>query len=168
MGDLILRAAKATDGPAITAIQAEGLAVGHASFRETAITWDAFAEDYPISVVAERNGATLGWSALSPLSDRCVYAGLGEVSTYVSANAAGQGVGRGLLDHLIQSSEAAGYWTLVAQIFPENTASLALHRACGFHEVGRRRGLGRMGYGPLSGVWRDVLMLERRSTAVGV
>lgn len=156
------------DGPAITAIQAEGLAGGHASFRQDPITGAEFAESYPLAVIAERDGEVLGWSALAAQSDRCVYAGLGEVSTYVAQAAMGQGAGRALLSALISKSEAAGYWTLTAQIFPENAASLALHRALGFKTIGTRERLGRMGYGPLADAWRDVVMLERRSTVVGV
>ena len=96
------------------------------------------------------------------MSGRCVYTGVGDLSVYVAATARGRGVGRALLEALIDASERAGIWTLQAGIFPENAASLKLHRGCGFREVGRRERIGK-----LKGVWRDVLLLERRSAAVG-
>jgi L-amino acid N-acyltransferase YncA len=96
------------------------------------------------------------------VSSRCCYEGVGEVSVYVAEEARGAGLGRVLLDELVRRSEQAGYWTLNAGVFPENEASLRLHRGCGFREVGKRERLGR-----LHGVWRDVVLLERRSTLVG-
>jgi phosphinothricin acetyltransferase len=105
----------------------------------------------------------IGWAALSSVSGRCVYAGVAEVSVYVAASARGGGVGKALLRALVEVSEGEGIWTLQAGIFPENEASIALHRACGFREVGRRERLGQM-----NGVWRDVALMERRSKVVGV
>ena len=104
----------------------------------------------------------LGWAALSPVSSRRVYAGVAEVSVYVAASARGIGAGRSLLVALIDEAERNGIWTLQAGIFPENTASIALHKSCGFREVGRRERLGK-----LRGVWRDVILMERRSRAIG-
>ena len=104
----------------------------------------------------------IGWAALSAVSKRGVYAGVAEVSVYVSTAARGRGVGRRLLEELVRSSEANGLWTLQAGIFPENQASLAVHRQCGFREVGRRERIG-----ALHGQWRDVLLLERRSRIAG-
>jgi phosphinothricin acetyltransferase len=104
----------------------------------------------------------LGWAALSPVSGRLVYAGVAEVSVYVAATARGRGVGRALLQALVQESEANGIWTLQAGIFPENSASIALHRSCGFREVGVRRQIGKLG-----DTWRDVALMERRSSTVG-
>ncbi|MEW5900096.1 MAG: N-acetyltransferase family protein, partial [Acidobacteriota bacterium] len=106
--------------------------------------------------------AILGWAALSPVSGRCVYAGVAKVSVYVGAGARGKGVGRALLSRLIEESEKNDIWTLQAGIFPENAASLALHERCGFRVVGRREKLGK-----LKGIWRDVILLERRSVKVG-
>jgi len=114
-------------------------------------------------LVARVDGRVVGWAALSPVSSRCVYAGVAEVSVYVSAAARGWGVGKALLRALIAESERADIWTLQAGIFPENAASLALHRACEFREVGRRERLGQM-----NGVWRDVVLMEYRSKVVGV
>ena len=105
--------------------------------------------------MAECEGSVVGWAALSPASARHCYRGIGEVSVYVAADARGGGLGRALL-------EEAGYWTLSAGVFPENEPSLRLHKACGFREVGVRERLGEVG-----GVWRDVVLLERRSTLVG-
>jgi len=105
----------------------------------------------------------LGWAALSPVSGRCVYAGVAEVSVYVASAARGKGMGKALLHELVAASERAGMWTLQGGIFPENAASIALHEACGFRRVGVRERLGK-----LRGVWRDVVLMERRSEIVGV
>lgn len=164
---MILRAPRPRDGQEIAAIHAEGLATGHASFRSEPMGWDGFDAGFDLGLVAEIDGAVVGWAGLATTSRREVYAGVGEVSTYVSARMAGRGVGRALLGRLVRDSEAAGFWTLVAQIFPENEASLALHRRCGFRHVGLRRRLGRMAHGPRAGQWRDVVMLERRSAVAG-
>ena len=105
----------------------------------------------------------LGWAALSPSSTRPVYRGVGEVSIYVDPQGARRGVGRALLERLIEASERAGMWTLRAGIFPENAASIALHEACGFRRVGVSERIGQMP----DGRWRDVLLFERRSAVVG-
>jgi len=105
----------------------------------------------------------LGWAALSPVSGRCVYAGVAEVSVYVASAARGKGVGKALLRELVAASERVGIWTLQGGIFHENVASIALHAACGFRKVGIRERLGK-----LRGVWRDVVLMERRSGVVGV
>jgi len=102
----------------------------------------------------------LGWAALSPVSGRRVYAGVAEVSVYVTGAARGKGVGKALLNALVAQSEENGIWTLQAAIFPENRASIALHKTSGFREVGLREKIGQLG-----GAWRDVVLLERRSRA---
>ncbi|WP_344225076.1 GNAT family N-acetyltransferase [Paractinoplanes ferrugineus] len=112
-------------------------------------------------VALDQDGAVLGWIACGPVSDRCVYAGVVEHSVYVHLDARGRGVGRTLLDALIASTEAAGIWTIQSGIFPENTASLALHATCGFRTVGTRRRVGRH-----HGAWRDVVLIERRSPTI--
>jgi phosphinothricin acetyltransferase len=160
---VIVRELRAEDWPAIRSIYEDGIRGGDATFETEAPSWEDWdAAHPPLRLVAERDGAVVGWAALSPESSRCCYRGVGEVSVYVGESARGAGVGRALLEHLIAQSEAAGYWTLTAGIFPENEASLRLHRACGFREVGVRERLGELG-----GVWRDVVWLERRSTLVG-
>ena len=151
--------------PQVAAIYQEGIATGQATF-ETAVPsfehWDR--NHLPIArFIADQGGTIVGWAALSPVSQRQVYAGVAEVSVYVAAASRGAGVGRQLLEALIDESERNGIWTLQAGIFPENAASIALHLTCGFREVGRRERIGKM-----NGVWRDTLLLERRSQTVGL
>lgn len=153
--------------PAVQAIYSEGLATGNATFATEAPTWAEWdASHLPtcrlVAVPAEAPEQVLGWAALSPVSSRCVYGGVAEVSVYVAAAARGQGVGRALLAALVAESERQGLWTLQAGIFPENTASVRLHEAAGFRQVGRRERIGQ-----LHGQWRDTLLLERRSNTVG-
>lgn len=133
---------------------------GEATFEAEVPGWEHWDSSHLIEhrLVALRDGEVAGWAALSPISDRCVYGGVAEVSVYVTAGARGQGVGRALLEALVASSEAGGIWTLQAGIFPENEASVRLHERAGFRVVGRRERLGR-----LRGAWRDILLLERRS-----
>ena len=166
----IVRPPAAADGGAITAIHAEGLAWGHASFRASPYDGAEWQAEYGrgCALVAEVDGTVAGWAGVVPTSDRCVYAGIGEVSVYVGDAWRGHGIGDALLEALIAASEAAGYWTLVAQIFPENASSLALHGRAGFRTVGVRERLGRMSYGPCADTWRDVVLLERRSARVGL
>lgn len=152
--------------PEAKAIYLAGIATGHATFATSAPEWEAWNNDHlPHSrlVAVDETGRVLGWAALSPVSGRCVYGGVGEVSVYVAAEAQARGVGRALLAQLIAESEQHGMWTLQAGIFPENTASLKLHEAHGFRVVGRRERIGQ-----LHGHWRDTVLLERRSSAVGV
>jgi L-amino acid N-acyltransferase YncA len=160
---MTVRDLRPDDWQAVRAIYEDGIRSGDATFETEAPSWETWdAAHVKPRLVAERDGAVVGWAALSPVSDRCCYEGVGEVSVYVADAARGAGVGRALLERLVALSEDAGYWTLSAGVFPENEASLRLHEACGFREVGVRERLGRLG-----GVWRDVLLLERRSTLVG-
>jgi L-amino acid N-acyltransferase YncA len=147
---------------AVRAIYAEGIATGQATFQTGVPEWDAWHTGHlPRPRLVAVSGAEVrGWAALSPVSARPVYAGVAEVSVYVAAAARGGGVGSLLMEALVTRSEEAGIWTLQAGIFPENSASVALHRKHGFRVVGRRERLGR-----LHGAWRDVLLLERRSPA---
>jgi L-amino acid N-acyltransferase YncA len=154
------------DWPAVCAIYEAGIATGHATFQTETPRWDAWDRGHlPTCRLVARDdaGEVLGWAALSPVSARPVYAGVAEVSVYVGADARGKGLGRLLLVALIAASEADGRWTLQAGIFPENVPSLRLHESCGFRVVGRRKRIGQH-----YGRWRDVLLLERRSRAVGV
>jgi L-amino acid N-acyltransferase YncA len=123
--------------------------------------WDA-SHLHGCRLVARSGKIIKGWAALSPVSSRCVYAGVAETSVYVGDKYRREGVGRALLEALVSASEKAGIWTLQAGVFPENGASLKLHERCGFRTVGRRERIGRM-----NGVWRDTLLLERRSEIVG-
>ena len=152
--------------PEVSAIYAEGIVTGHATFESEPPDWDHFAACHlPDQChVAVEDGRVLGWVGASAASDRCVYAGVAEHSVYVAEHARGQGIGLKLLEALIHSTEAAGIWTIQSGIFPENHASLRLHERAGFRVVGTRQRIGRMSYGPLAGIWRDVIMIERRST----
>jgi L-amino acid N-acyltransferase YncA len=156
------------DWQAVRAIYLEGIATGNATFETDAPDWEKWDRDHrqDCRFVARKDGRpfgrVVGWAALSPVSGRCVYAGVAEVSVYIAEAARGQGVGKALLQALVEDSESHGIWTLQAGIFPENTASLALHKSCGFREVGRRERIGQM-----DGVWRDVIFMERRSQVVG-
>lgn len=170
LNQLTVRVPEPTDSEAISRIDAEGLATGHASFRDKPHDWDSFSSsflaDHGLALVAVDNNVIAGWAGVSPTSTRHVYRGVGEVSIYVSADRKGRGIGRQLLEALIQTAEQTEYWTLVAQIFPENEVSMKLHAACGFQTLGTRKKLGQMSYGPHEGKWRDVIMLERRSKIV--
>jgi phosphinothricin acetyltransferase len=150
--------------PEVQAIYRQGIATGQATFESDAPEWEAWDRQHLRAprLVALGPEGIVGWAALSPVSSRCVYGGVAEVSVYVAAAARGRGVGRALLQALVAASEEVGLWTLQAGIFPENTASIALHRACGFRIVGVRERLGQMG-----GIWRDVALMERRSAIVG-
>jgi phosphinothricin acetyltransferase len=146
-------------------IYAEGIATGNSTFETGVPTYDQWSSRHlpGFSLVACDRDTVLGWCSLSPYSARHVYAGVAEASVYVGQNYRGRGVGTGLLGSLIELSESRGIWTLQAGIFPENIASVALCKALGFREVGVRRHLGQ-----LNGVWRDVLLLERRSARAGI
>ncbi|MBW3535654.1 MAG: GNAT family N-acetyltransferase [Gemmatimonadetes bacterium] len=154
-----------SDADRVLAIYALGIETGDATFQTEAPSWDAWDAAHLAAprLVAEDGEDVLGWAALSPISSRPVYAGVAEVSVYVAPEARGRGVGGLLLAALVEGSEKVGLWTLQAGIFPENRASVRLHEAAGFRRVGRRERLGRR-----DGRWRDVLLLERRSDAVGV
>ncbi len=145
---------------AVRAIYLEGIATRNATFETSAPEWEKWDSSHRADcrLVARQGSGILGWAALSPVSGRCVYAGVAEVSIYITAAARGQGVGRALLTQLVNESEAAGLWTLQAGILRENAASRALHAACGFRELGYRERVGQ-----LDGVWRDVILMERRS-----
>lgn len=166
----VIREPNIHDANDITRVDQEGLYTGHASFREDPHDWESFSRSYltqqAVALVATVDNNVVAWGGVNPTSSRSVYAGVGEVSIYVSTDQQGHGIGQHLLTKLVHASEKAGYWTLVAQIFPENVASLALHKALDFNTVGIRKELGKMGYGPFEGRWRDVVMLERRSSII--
>lgn len=153
------------DAAEVLAIYQAGIDTGQATFETTTPDWATFRAgrlpDHQLVAVDPDTGAVLGWATLSPVSDRCAYAGVAEDSVYVHPQARGRGVGEALLRALVTGAERAGVWTVQSGIFPENAASLRLHRRVGFRVVGRRERLGRR-----RGVWRDVLLVERRSPVV--
>jgi len=150
--------------PEVAAIYAEGIAAGDATFETEVPPWSDWDADHlpDQRLVALQDGVVVGWAALSPTSGRCVYRGVAEESVYIAERARGRGVGRALVEALIARAEEAGIWTIETGIFPENAASLALHERLGFRVVGTRERIGRMG-----DRWRDVILLERRSPAIG-
>jgi L-amino acid N-acyltransferase YncA len=152
------------DWEAVRTIYIQGIRTGNATFEKTVPEWPAWdaAHLSTCRLAARLRGEVLGWAALSPVSGRCVYAGVAEVSVYVAERARGRGVGQRLLTELIEASERHGIWTLQAGIFPENRASIQLHERCGFRIVGIREKLGSM-----DSRWRDVALMERRSRVVG-
>jgi phosphinothricin acetyltransferase len=163
--DIDVRAMRSDDWLAVRNIYCEGIATGNATFETEIPEWAKWDRGHlqDCRLVAQAGERILGWAALSPISNRRVYSGVAEVSVYAAAETRGRGVGKMLLQSLVTQSERCGMWTLQAGIFPENAASIALHKSCGFREVGLRRKLGQRG-----GIWRDVLLLERRSLSVGV
>ena len=144
-------------------IYEQGVAGRNATFETEAPDWGAWNRSHlgGHRLVAVQDERVLGWGALSPVSERCVYQGVAEDSVYVDSAAQGRGVGKALLERLIADAERAGIWTIQTGVFPENEASAALHLRCGFRLVGIRERLGR-----LDGEWRDVLFLERRSERI--
>jgi L-amino acid N-acyltransferase YncA len=148
------------DWPEVSRIYAEGIATRNATFETTLPSWEEWDAAHVAEhrFVVEREGELVGWIAAVPASSRCCYAGVLEISAYVAEQARGQGVGAALLERLIESTESAGVWTLETGVFPENAPSLVLLKRFGFREVGVRERLGQ-----LDGVWRDVVLLERRS-----
>lgn len=190
-GPVRIRPMVPADATAVLAIYQAGIDGGNATFTEVAPEWASWDESHlpahrfvavgaqsagalsagagpaaasaaPLSAVAGRDGhRVLGWVALSGVSDRCVYSGVAELSIYVHPQASGKGIGSALMATVVESADAGGIWTLQAGIFPENDASVALHLRAGFRIVGRRERLGCQ-----RGVWRDVLLLERRSPVV--
>lgn len=163
-GAIKIEKMRADDWEAVRAIYLEGIATGHATFQKEAPSWEEWdlGHNGECRIVARLDGEVVGWAALSPVSSRSVYAGVGEVSVYVSQKHNGKGIGSLLLKSLIELSEQSGFWTLQSSIFPENEGSIKLHENHGFREMGRRERIGKM-----DGVWRDTIILERRSRIVG-
>lgn len=163
--DCTLSDMRAEDWDAVRSIYLEGMATGDATLETDAPQWTVWDGQHlrDCRLVARMDNRVVGWAALSPVSGRCVYGGVAEVSVYVAEKARRKGAGAALLRALIDRSERAGLWTLQAGVLKQSEASLALHEACGFGVVGTRERIGR-----LNGVWRDVILLERRSRVVGV
>ena len=164
MTDLHIMIMQSEDWPDVQRIYREGIETGNATF-ETQVpewgVWDGKTRPQP-RLVARLEDQVVGWAALSSVSARVVYMGVCEVSVYVAAAARGQGVGKKLLQALVQASEELGIWTLQASIFPENQASIAIHEQCGFRILGRREKIAQH-----RGRWRDTVLMERRSQVVG-
>jgi len=158
--NITIRPMGPSDWSAVRAIYADGIATGNATFETEPPDWEIWDSGHlpDLRFVAVEGDVVVGWAAASPVSERCCYAGVVENSVYVDTDHRGKGVGLKVLGALIDASEAMGVWTVQTGIFPENSASVALHHACGFRVVGRRERLGQLG-----GVWRDVLLMERRS-----
>jgi phosphinothricin acetyltransferase len=163
--ELSIEAMRPDHWPAVRAIYLEGIATGNATFEQSAPEWEQWdAHHLPGARIVARfeSGDIVGWAALSAVSSRCVYAGVAEVSIYIAERARSRGVGSKLLARLIADSESQGIWTLQAGIFPENIASIMLHQNAGFRIVGTRERIGQM-----RGRWRDVVLMERRSSVAG-
>jgi L-amino acid N-acyltransferase YncA len=165
MVEFDISAMRSDDWPSVRNIYSEGIATGNATFETETPEWANWDSRHLqlCRLVARDGHRLLGWAAMSPVSGRRVYSGVAEVSVYVAAEARGHGVGKKILQSLVEQSERCGIWMLQAGIFPENVSSVALHKSCGFREVGLREKLGQR-----RGSWRDVLLLERRSARVGV
>lgn len=150
---------------AVRSIYEEGIQTGNATFQQSAPGWDEWNNSHLTHsrIVALVDDEVAGWAALTPVSGRCVYAGVGEVSVYVAEKFKGQKIGSALLKELVKRSESNNIWTLQAGIFPENKSSIKIHEANGFRTVGYREKIGQM-----NGVWRDTVLMERRSSIVGV
>lgn len=151
--------------PSVKAIYEQGIATGQATFQNDSPTWEEWNASHLTHsrLVAIQDDAVIGWAALTPVSGRCVYAGVAEVSVYVAPDHRGQKIGQTLLQALIDSSEQHNFWTLQSSIFPENRASVHIHDKGGFRLVGIREKIGQQ-----NGIWRNTVILERRSTSVGV
>lgn len=159
-----IRAIEAADYSDISRIYLEGIATGIATFQTEASYWDSWDKSHLLACrLAIFEGKEMAaWAALSPVSSRCVYQGVAEVSIYVGAKFRGKGIGKMLLLALIEASEKEGLWTLQSGIFAENAGSIALHEACGFRQIGFREKIGK-----LNGEWKDNVIMERRSKIVG-
>ncbi len=155
---------RASDWPAVSEIYAQGIATGYATFETSVPEYEEWNKNHLHScrLIAERSGHIAGWAALSPVSGRCVYGGVAEVSVYVGPEYQGLGIGKVLMQHLILESEKEGLWTLQSGIFPDNTGSIKLHEKVGFRKIGYREKVGK-----LHGEWKDNLIFERRSKTVG-
>lgn len=161
-----IRPLREEDYPFVKIIYEQGIATGNATFETEAPPWQQWDKNHLAKgrlVAVNEHNSIVGWAALSPVSGRCVYSGVAELSVYVHATARNHGVGKLLLTELILESERQNIWTLQAGIFPENTASIELHRRCGFRQIGYHEKIGKM-----KNVWRDTILMERRSLTIGV
>ncbi|WP_299487480.1 GNAT family N-acetyltransferase [uncultured Allomuricauda sp.] len=162
---MVVREMKIADWNQVARIYEQGIATGFATFEKTVPDYNSWSQAHleKCRLVAEENGKITGWAALSPVSSRCVYGGVGEVSVYIEKSNRGKGVGKLLLEQLITESEKAGFWTIQSGIFPENEGSIQLHKKVGFRFIGKRERVGK-----LDGAWRDNLLFEKRSIKIGI
>lgn len=165
MNEMTIRPMLATDWDSVANIYKEGIETGVATFETNTPSFDAWNKAHisTCRFVAENKNEILGWVALSPVSNRCVYGGVAEISVYISASSRGKGVGKLLLEHVIRASEKEGIWTLQSGVFPTNHGSIKLHKSAGFRMIGTRERVGK-----LHGKWIDNILFERRSKVVGV
>ena len=159
--ELIVRDLRPDDWAEVAAIYRDGIRGGMATFETEVPQWDAWHETHPLRVVAEIDERVVGWAAVARTSRRWAYRGVGESSVYIARDTRGKGIGRSLLEALIAKSERAGFWTLEASIFPENEASLKLHDRVGFRVVGVQKRIAKR-----DGLWRDTVLMERRSEVI--
>ena len=162
---MIIKPMQSEDWPEVARIYKLGIATGLATFEKNVPTWESWDKAHlqECRLVAFENQILVGWAALSPVSSRCVYQGVAEVSVYVDTNQSGRGIGTLLMKTLISKSESLGFWTLQSGIFPENIASVNLHERSGFRKIGIRERIGK-----LDGTWYDTLLMERRSSSTGI
>jgi L-amino acid N-acyltransferase YncA len=162
--EIVFRQMVANDWSDVAEIYRQGIETGNATFQVQVPSWEEWDKEHlkACRIVAVNENKIVGWAALSPVSGRCVYAGVAEVSVYVSNSFKGQQIGTKLLERLISESEQQGLWTLQAGIFSENIPSLQIHKSLGFREVGYREKIGKM-----NGIWRNTVLLERRSKTIG-
>ena len=165
MKNITIRAMTTSDWSSVKKIYEEGIATGFATFEKDIPSYDSWDNDHLSScrIIAETSNEIMGWAALSPVSSRCVYGGVAEVSVYVSDSSRGLGIGKLLMQELIDLSEKEGLWTLQSGIFPENEASIRLHEQVGFRRIGHRERVGK-----IDGEWKDNVIFERRSKKVGI
>ncbi|WP_066035232.1 GNAT family N-acetyltransferase [Flavobacterium anhuiense] len=158
-----IRKLLAEDWDQVKLIYQKGIDTGNATFQTSAPSWEDWDQSHLAScrIAMQEDSKVIGWAALTPVSSRCVYAGVAEVSVYVDPAHSGKGIGLNLLNELVRQSEAEGIWTLQAGIFPENAASLSIHEKAGFKILGTREKIGKQ-----NGIWRDTILLERRSAVI--
>ena len=163
--EIIFRPMTADDWKNVSEIYRQGIETGNAIFQQEIPTYPDWDNGHlkNCRIVAIKDNEVAGWAALTPVSGRCVYAGVAEVSVYVADKNRGHKIGHKLLEKLIIESENEKLWTLQAGIFPENIASLKIHEALGFRKIGHRERIGQM-----NGIWRDIILLERRSKLIGI
>ncbi|SIR17941.1 GNAT family N-acetyltransferase [Halanaerobium kushneri] len=163
--DFTIDEMKNSDWEDVKRIYIQGIKTGNSTFETEAPDWENWDQGHikECRLVARSSGSVIGWAALSPISSRCVYRGVAELSIYIDQDYRGNGIGKTLLKEIIKLSEEEGFWTLQSGIFVENKASLKLHKKFEFREVGVREKIGKM----KNGSWRDVALLERRSKKVG-